>query len=117
MKRSVWMFLAFALLACAAAANDQGGLGTLAGTVVGPSGKPIVGARVSFQGADGTHPDSTVTNDQGRFFFPQIPHGYYDARAYYNGAWSEWKHNIEVNTGKQTEVTLRVPAKQKKKSR
>jgi hypothetical protein len=38
-------------------------------------------------------------------------HGYYDARAYHDGAWSEWKHNIGVSTGKQTELVLRLSAK------
>jgi Carboxypeptidase regulatory-like domain len=111
MNRSAYTLIAVAALACVAAAET--GMGTLAGTVVGANGKPIVGARVTSQGADGSHPDSTQTNAQGRFFFPELRHGYYDVRAYSNGSWSEWKHNVEVNTGKQTEVTLRVSAKPK----
>ena len=100
-----------ALLTCVAA-NDEG-MGTLAGTVVAASGAPVVNARVTLQGADGGSPDSTTTNDRGRFFFPDLGHGYYDVRAYSNGAWSGWMHNVEVKTGKQTEVTLRVVAKKK----
>ena len=114
MKRSVYAFLVVIALACAAAASDEHGMGTLAGTVLGPSGKPLSGARVTSQGADGSHPQATTTNAQGRFFFPDLEHGYYDVRAYSNGAWSVWKHNIEVKTGKQTEVKLQVPASQKK---
>lgn len=114
MKRSVYAFLFVLALACAAAASDEPGMGTLAGTVIGSSGKPVAGARVTSQGADGSHPQSTVTNTQGRFFFPDLHHGYYDLRAYSGGAWSEWKHNIEVKTGKQTEVKLELPASKKK---
>jgi hypothetical protein len=114
MKRSAYIFLIAMALACAAAAREEHGMGTLAGTVLGPSGKPVSAARVTSQGADGTHPQATTTNAQGRFFFPDLEHGYYDVRAYSKGAWSDWKHNIEVKTGKQTEVKLQLPASQKK---
>jgi hypothetical protein len=103
-------FLAAAFFAWALPA-DTGGIGTLAGTVVGPNGRPVAGARVTSQEAGGSHPSATTTNAQGRFFFPQLAHGYYDVRAYSNGAWSEWKHNIEVKTGKQTDVRLQIHAK------
>lgn len=113
MKRSMYLLLAVATLACVAAA-DLKGLGTLAGTVLSASGKPVPDARVTSQGADGTMPQSTTTNAQGRFFFPELKNGYYDVRAYHKGAWTEWKHNIEVKTGKQTDVKLQLPAAAKK---
>lgn len=103
------VFLFGALLTFATAADQ--GMGTLAGTVTGPGGRPVAGARVTSQEAGGSHPSTTITNAQGRFFFPQLGHGYYDVRAYADGTWSDWKHNIEVKTGKQTEVTLRIPTK------
>jgi hypothetical protein len=93
--------------------SDESGMGTLAGTVVSASGKPVAGSRVTLQDAGASHPDVTLTNAQGRFFFADLHHGYYDVRAYASGAWSEWKHNIEVKTGKQTEVRLQVVAKPK----
>ncbi|MGA8145674.1 MAG: carboxypeptidase-like regulatory domain-containing protein [Candidatus Acidiferrales bacterium] len=109
MKRSILVFLLVATLAFAAAADTKG-IGTLAGTVTNASGKPVAGARVTSQGADGSKPESTLTNGDGRFFFPELPKGYYDVRAYHSGAWSVWKHNIEVKTGKQTEVKLQLAA-------
>lgn len=93
--------------------GDEHGMGTLAGTVIGTNGKPVAGSRVTLQDAGASHPDVTLTNAQGRFFFADLHHGYYDVRAYAGGAWSEWKHNIEVKTGKQTEVRLQVVAKPK----
>jgi hypothetical protein len=93
--------------------TDESGMGTLAGTVIGANGKPVAGSRVTLQDAGASHPDVTLTNAQGRFFFADLHHGYYDVRAYAGGAWSEWKHNIEVKTGKQTEVKLQVVAKPK----
>ena len=107
------LFLSVFVVACVSVA-DEAGMGTLAGTVIGPSGRPIVGARVTSQEAGGSHPGLTTTNAQGRFFFPELTRGYYDVRAYANGAWSEWKHNIEVKTGKQTDVTLRIPPKKQR---
>ncbi len=109
MKRSMMIFLLVAALAFAVAAETKG-IGTLAGTVIGPSGKPVAGARVTSQGADGTMPKSTLTNEDGRFFFPQLENGYYDVLAYHSGAWTDWKHNIEVKIGKQTEVKLQLPS-------
>jgi hypothetical protein len=111
MRRYFLILLCTAMLAFATAAHDDGGMGTLAGTVIGANGKPVVGARVTSQNAGGDHPQLTTTNQQGRFFFPDLQHGYYDARAYHDGAWSEWKHNVEVSTGKQTELVLRLSVK------
>jgi hypothetical protein len=109
MKKSALVFLTLVMLASVAAAHLKG-MGTLAGTVVGTNGKPVAEARVTSQGADGTSPQSTTTNAEGRFFFPELKNGYYDVRAFHNGAWTVWKHNIEVNAGKQTEVKLQLPA-------
>lgn len=114
--RSVFIGLAIVLLGAsllailppAGARGGKPGTGTFAGTVVDASGAPVSGARVTLQGADGTSPQATETNSRGRFFFPQLVHGYYDVRAYSDGAWSAWLHNIEVKTGKQTDVKLRI---------
>jgi Carboxypeptidase regulatory-like domain len=111
MKRFIFVLLLAIIVTIPGIADGGWGMGTLAGTVLGPSGAPVAGARVTSQNADGQHPQATVTNAQGRFFFPQLVHGLYDVRAYHNGVWSEWKQNIAVYTGEQTEVTLRLPGK------
>lgn len=102
------LLLCLAMGAAFIASAQEGGLGTLAGTVVNAKGRPVAGARVIMQSAAGASPDATTTNAQGRFFFPQLAHGYYDVRASLAGKVSDWKHNIEVRTGKQTDVTLRL---------
>jgi len=86
-------------------------MGTLAGTVLDAKGNPEADASVFVETASGQNPQATRTNAQGRFFFPQLAHGYYDLRASSGGERSEWKHNLEVRTGKQTEVTLRLAAR------
>lgn len=108
------MILLFAILGCVLPAQDAGGMGTLAGVVLNAQGRPVAGASVMMQTATGGNPHATVTNSEGRFFFPELIHGYYDLRATHKGLVSDWKHNIEVNTGKQTEVKLRLGPTQKK---
>lgn len=112
MKRIIFTFALAALLAIAAySAPDDGGMGTLAGTVTGAQGKPVPDASVTIQTADGKNPHAATTNAQGRFFFAQLPHGLYDVRANHGGVSSEWKHNVNVETGKQVEVTLKLTIK------
>lgn len=103
--------LCAALAAGVAAAPQPGGLGTIGGQVLGPNGKPVSGARVTLQASEGRHPQTTETNSQGRFWFPQLPKGLYDLRAYSNGRLSEWRHNVWVNPGRQVNVTLRLGPK------
>jgi protocatechuate 3,4-dioxygenase beta subunit len=86
-------------------------LGRLAGRVLGPNGAPVAGARVTVETSDGRHPHATSTDRQGRFSFPNILAGPYDARAYRGGSWSEWQHNVIVHAGKTTDITLRIFAK------
>lgn len=107
MRSTASVLILCAILAFAAAAQE-GGMGTLSGVVLSAKGRPVEGARVIMQTASGGAPDATTTNAHGRFFFPELTHGYYDVRASFAGKSTDWKHNIEVSTGKQTNVTLRL---------
>ena len=107
MRRSMlYAFAASYLVATAAAARAR--TATLAGTVLDMDGKPAAGATVTAQRSDGTTPLGTHTNAQGRFFFPLLRSGLYDVRASRGKTASEWRHNIEVHAGKQTDVTLHL---------
>jgi hypothetical protein len=108
MKVLCSLFLISALLLTAVPASSTEHLGTLEGTVI-RDGKPLEGARVTAEEAEGAHPHATLTNADGRFFFPRLNPGLYNLRAYYKGAWSEWAKNAEVKIGKGTNVTLNVP--------
>lgn len=99
------------LTAGTVAAPQPKGLGTIGGQVLGVHEKGIAGARVTLQGAEGRRPETTVTNDQGHFWFASLPEGLYDLRAYYKGRVSEWRHNVWVSPGRQTNVTLRLRSK------
>jgi hypothetical protein len=110
-RRTTWVLIlcvGLSLGLAPAARAQEGGLGTLAGTVVNSKGRSVAGAHVILQSAAGDMPQATTTNSQGRFFFPQLLHGYYDVRATASGKASVWRHNLEVRTGHQTDVTLRL---------
>jgi Carboxypeptidase regulatory-like domain len=87
------------------------GLGTVAGQVLGSNGKAIAGARVTLQAAEGRRLQTTDTNDQGRFWFASLPEGQYDVRASYEGRVSEWRQNVWVAPGEQTDVVLHLGPK------
>ena len=101
-----------AVLAVGALAAPQSrGVGTVGGQVVGANGKALAGARVTLQGSEGKRPETAETNGQGKFWFASLPEGLYDVRATYHGRVSEWKKNVWVSPGKQSNVVLHVQSK------
>ena len=70
MKTLVASMLVAVLLMIARPVASTEHLGTLEGTVLSASGKPVEGARVTAEEAEGAHPHATLTNGDGRFFFP-----------------------------------------------
>lgn len=113
MKRK-W-FLAPSLCAALAigclAAPSPTGLGTVGGQVLGPKDEPVAGARVTLQDSDGGHLQTADTNTQGHFWFPSLPEGQYSVRAFDRGRISEWRQNVWVSPGHQTDVTLHLHPK------
>lgn len=93
------------------ATRQATGQGTIGGQVLGTDGKAVAGARVTLQASDGKGPETTETNGQGRFWFPALATGLYDVRAYSKGRVSDWRRNVWVERGKQTNVTLRLRSK------
>jgi hypothetical protein len=84
--------------------------GRIAGQVIGENGRPVAGARVIFQAADGTHPHAARADGKGRFRISLRP-GLYDLRAQDKGQWSDWEHNVLVRNGRATNLTLRLTLK------
>ena len=109
--------LAIAGLLCAAltvgvdAVPRPAGLGTAAGQVLGSNGKAVAGARITLQAAEGRRLQTTDTNSQGRFWFASLPEGQYNVRASYEGRVSEWRPNVWVAPGEQTDVVLHLRPK------
>jgi carboxypeptidase family protein len=84
-------------------------IGTLAGTVLDASGKPVPDASVTIQTSDGLHPHATHTDANGHFKFDRWETGQYDVRAYANGEFSEWDRRIMIHSKKTTQITLHMP--------
>jgi Carboxypeptidase regulatory-like domain len=109
--------LVIAGLLCAALTVGVGavprpaGLGTVAGQVLGSNGKAVAGARVTLQAAEGRRLQTMDTNNQGRFWFASLPEGQYAVRASYEGRVSEWRQNVWVAPGEQTNVVLHLRPK------
>lgn len=93
--------------------HEPKALGTIGGQVFNPSGFAVSGALVTLQASDGRDPQATVTNSQGRFWFPMLPVGLYDVRAAAQGRSSEWRQNVGVRIGRQTTITLHLPSKKR----
>lgn len=99
-------FVLMGLLTAAGATAQSTGEGTLGGQVLGTDGKVVVGARVTLQPSDGRHPKTRKTDGEGHFWFPSLARGLYDVRAFADGQWSDWRRNVWVDRGKQSNVTL-----------
>ncbi len=104
-------FVVLTLLTAAGAAAQSTGEGTIGGQVVGMDGKAVASARLTLQPSDGKRPQTTETNTDGHFWFPSLPRGLYDVRAFHDGRWSDWRRNVWVERGKQSNVTLRLRPK------
>lgn len=87
------------------------GLGTVGGQVLDVRGAPVADALVTLQSSEGSHLQTAETNQGGRFWFASLPEGQYSARASDHGRVSEWRQNVWVSPGHQTNVTLHLRAK------
>jgi hypothetical protein len=84
------------------------GKATLSGVVVGPDGKPVSNAVVTYQSGGGDTPHAVHTDAQGRFTIVKLRRDNYDLRASSHGLYSTWLKNVMVRTGQQKTLTLRL---------
>ncbi len=98
------IMLAFSCLA----APLSEGLGTVGGQVLDQKDRPVAGAHVILQDSEGGHLQTTKTNAQGRFWIAFLPEGQYSVRASDQGLVSEWRKNVWVSPGRETDVTLHL---------
>lgn len=78
------------------------------GVVVGPEAKPVAGARVFLQPSDGRVPRVALTDSQGHYRFHALRQDFYDVRAQLNGRTSEWTRNVNLRSGAQVTVNLKL---------
>lgn len=109
--RPKWLLaasLSASLAVCSLAAPGPARVGTVGGQVLDRKDKAVAGAHVTLQASDGGDLQTTETNTQGRFWFPFLPEGQYSVRASSHGLVSEWRQNVWVSPGQQTNVTLHL---------
>jgi hypothetical protein len=82
--------------------------GGLAGEVVNDKGAPVAAAVIMWQPADGEKPHVLHSDAHGHFRIAPLRAGLYDLRASAGAASSDWAHNLLVNPGTDTNVTLRL---------
>jgi protocatechuate 3,4-dioxygenase beta subunit len=105
-----WFLIVLTSMLAAAtfAASPPVGLGTVGGKVVDTKNQPVLDARVTLQASGGHFLQTTQTNAKGHFWFASLPEGQYSVRASDHDRVSEWRQNIWVSPGKQTDITLHL---------
>jgi len=81
---------------------------TLSGVVLGPDGKPMPNAVVTYQSGGGDTPHAVHTDARGRFSIVKLRRDNYDLRASSHGMYSTWLKNVMVRTGQQKTLTLQL---------
>jgi len=82
--------------------------GIISGIVLGPDDKPAPFAAISYQSSGGTAPHAVHADAHGRFTITKLHSDIYDVRASANGIFSEWKKNFKVESGRTSDLTLRL---------
>ncbi len=85
-----------------------GPTGIISGIVLGPDDKPAAFAAISYQSSGGTAPHAVHADEHGRFTITKLHTDIYDVRASANGVFSEWKKNFQVQSGRTSDLTLRL---------
>ena len=119
MRLKFLLIVSFPILVAAmnTSAMPPAGLGTIGGEVLNAQSAPIAGALVTMQASEGGRLQTTQTNEQGRFWFASLPEGQYSVRASDHGLVSEWRQNVWVAPGRETDVMLHLRSKKNLASR
>jgi hypothetical protein len=108
-KRVVIAFcclLAFLSIASSAVMAQMAGTGIVGGTITDPSGAALAGATVTLTDAATSSERTTVTNEAGRYLFPNVQPGTYDVTINKAGFRQARLSKQVVNVG--SEVSLNV---------
>jgi len=106
--RRYWIVGCFGLLATLAAhAAVAGVTGSIQGTVLDPSAKPIAGADVTLEG--GSRAVSATTGSDGAFLLSSLPFGDYSVLVQAHG-FSADRAQVQVGSGAAVSLELRLKA-------
>ena len=105
--RSALALMAMSVISIAGS-GAQNRKAVLAGLVLGPDGKPVANAVVTYQSGGGDTPHAVHTDAHGRFSIPKLRRDNYDLRASWHGMYSTWQKNVMIRTGEQKSLTLQL---------
>lgn len=108
MSRYLAAILAIALLVPGAAMAQTSQTGAIQGTVRSTAGEPLQGVQVQSSQLDGSYPQSTITNNDGRFRIGFLPPGQYRVEAVSIGYRTTVLENVEVRVGAASTVTIEM---------
>src|SRR5689334_10026917 len=103
---------AFALLALPSSAFAQASRGTLLGSIADSSGSAVPGATITVTDQGTNISSTTVTNQDGRFTFPNLKDAIYRVEAELTGFKKVVRENVrvDVNTTIRVDLTLEAGA-------
>jgi Carboxypeptidase regulatory-like domain len=108
-RNFVAFVLGLALVSPCVSGNPQGKHSAkINGQVLGPTGKPVAGAVVTYQSGGGHTPHAVHTDAHGQFTIVKLRRDNYDLRASSHGLFSTWEKNVMVRSGEEKSVTLRL---------
>lgn len=96
------------ILCCSALTLAQATFGTIAGTVIDPSGAVVVGATVSAERAEGGEPKVTTTGSTGDYRIESLTPGTYRVKVTAANFRVTELSNIPVNPSVTTPVTVKL---------
>ena len=102
-----FMFVSAYLLCAAGAWGQAGATGSVQGTVTDPTNAIVVDAAVTLTDVATNAERTAVTNDAGRYIFPNVPPGVYDVSIAKTGFRTTKFVRQDVNVG----TTLTLDAK------
>ena len=102
LKRAFTLAMLWLVLAVPVMGQIQ--TGTLLGTILGPDGQPMPGVTVTLTG--GGAPQTTTTDEQGKFRFPSLPPGTYTVEAQLEGFAPSKREGLVVNVGRSVDIDM-----------
>lgn len=82
--------------------------GAIQGEVVDANGAPVSRAEIVWQTADGRSPHALRSDAHGHFRIAKVRPGLYELRASVRGTSSDWKQNVLVRRGRETNLLLQL---------
>lgn len=109
MRNGVWAAVVLAVM-CGGTARAQVAGGVVSGSIVDEQGLPLPDAVITLSGADWT--TDTVSDQAGRFRFPNVAPGAYEVTAARDGFSARTIDDLPVHVGRTSDlaITLRVAA-------